>query len=103
MLNVSGPVWAMAFPGLEVFLQAPASVGVIDATIWASASLEAVLRPALEATTSPVIPPAILEKKVEVRETRCRLNAKIALRPLDDVRRQRGCRERVQRGESISP
>lgn len=73
----------MAFPGLEVFLQAPTSVGVIDATIWASASLEAVLRPALEATTSP----AILEKKVEVRETRRRLNAKIALRPLDDARR----------------
>jgi DNA-binding transcriptional LysR family regulator len=54
------------------------------ATIWASASLEAVVRLALEGLGIAVIPPDILKKKVGVRGLR-RLNIDIELPPLDYV------------------
>jgi DNA-binding transcriptional LysR family regulator len=57
----------------------------LHATIWASASLEAVVRLALEGLGIAVIPPDILEKKVEARDRWRRLNTDIKLPPLDYV------------------
>jgi DNA-binding transcriptional LysR family regulator len=57
----------------------------LHATIWASASLEAVVRLALEGLGIAVIPPDILKKKVEARDKLRRLDADIELPPLDYV------------------
>jgi DNA-binding transcriptional LysR family regulator len=55
----------------------------IHATIWASASLEAVVRLAVEGLGIAVIPPAILLEKADARDRLRRLNATIKLPPLD--------------------
>jgi DNA-binding transcriptional LysR family regulator len=57
----------------------------LHATIWASASLEAVVRLALEGLGIAVIPPDILKKKVEARDRLRCLDADIELPPLDYV------------------
>jgi DNA-binding transcriptional LysR family regulator len=57
----------------------------LHATIWASASLEAVVRLALEGLGIAVIPPAILLEKAEARGRLRTLNANIKLPPLDYV------------------
>jgi DNA-binding transcriptional LysR family regulator len=57
----------------------------LHATIWASASLEAVVRLALEGLGIAVIPPDILKKKVETRDRLRSLDANIELPPLDYV------------------
>jgi DNA-binding transcriptional LysR family regulator len=57
----------------------------LHATIWASASLEAVVRLALEGLGIAVIPPDILRKKVEARDKLRCLDADIELPPLDYV------------------
>jgi DNA-binding transcriptional LysR family regulator len=55
----------------------------IHATIWASASLEAVVRLAVEGLGVAVIPPAILSEKADVRDRLRPLNTTIKLPPLD--------------------
>ncbi|HLK81234.1 MAG TPA: LysR family transcriptional regulator [Xanthobacteraceae bacterium] len=57
----------------------------LRATIWASASLEAVVQMALDGLGIAVIPPAIIEKKVDARERLRRLNTKIKLPNLNYV------------------
>jgi len=57
----------------------------LHATIHASASLEAVVRMALDGIGIAVIPPAIIEKKAEARENLRRLNTRIKLPSLDYV------------------
>jgi DNA-binding transcriptional LysR family regulator len=57
----------------------------LHATIWASASLEAVVRLALEGLGIAVIPPAILVEKAEARDRLRSLNTSIKLPPLDYV------------------
>jgi DNA-binding transcriptional LysR family regulator len=57
----------------------------IHATIWASASLEVVVQMALDGLGIAVIPPAIIEKKVDAREKLRRLNTNIELPSLDYV------------------
>jgi DNA-binding transcriptional LysR family regulator len=57
----------------------------LRATIHASASLEAVVRMALDGIGIAVIPPAIIEKKAEAREKLRRLNTGIELPSLDYV------------------
>jgi DNA-binding transcriptional LysR family regulator len=57
----------------------------LHATIWASASLEAVVRLALEGHGIAVIPPDILRKKVEARDRLRPLSTDIKLPPLDYV------------------
>jgi DNA-binding transcriptional LysR family regulator len=57
----------------------------LHATIWASASLEAVVRLALEGLGIAVIPPDILKKKVEARDKLRCLDADIELPSLDYV------------------
>jgi DNA-binding transcriptional LysR family regulator len=57
----------------------------LHATIWASASLEAVVRLALEGLGIAVIPPAILAEKAEARDRLRPLNTNIKLPPLDYV------------------
>lgn len=57
----------------------------LRATIWASASLEAVVQMALDGLGIAVIPPAIIEKKVDAREKLRRLNTRIKLPNLDYV------------------
>jgi DNA-binding transcriptional LysR family regulator len=57
----------------------------LHATIWASASLEAVVRLALEGLGIAVIPPAILLEKAEARDRLRTLNVDIKLPPLDYV------------------
>jgi DNA-binding transcriptional LysR family regulator len=57
----------------------------LRATIHASASLEAVVRMALDGIGIAVIPPAIMEKKVEAREKLRLLNTTIRLPDLDYV------------------
>jgi DNA-binding transcriptional LysR family regulator len=54
-------------------------------TIWASASLETVVRLAIDGLGIAVIPPAILKKKVEARDRLRRLSIDIELPPLDYV------------------
>jgi DNA-binding transcriptional LysR family regulator len=55
----------------------------IHATIWASASLEAVVRLAVEGLGVAVIPPAILSEKTDARDRLRPLNTAIKLPPLD--------------------
>ncbi len=57
----------------------------LRATIHASASLEAVVRMALDGIGIAVIPPAIIEKKAEAREKLRRVNTRIALPDLNFV------------------
>jgi DNA-binding transcriptional LysR family regulator len=57
----------------------------LHATIWASASLEAVVRLALEGLGIAVIPPAILAEKAEARRRLLPLKTNIRLPPLDYV------------------
>lgn len=57
----------------------------LRATIHASASLEAVVRMALDGIGIALIPPAIIEKKAEAREKLRRLNTRIRLPDLDYV------------------
>jgi DNA-binding transcriptional LysR family regulator len=57
----------------------------IHATIWVSASLEAVVQMALDGLGIAVIPPAIIEKKVDARQKLRRLNTNIKLPNLDYV------------------
>jgi DNA-binding transcriptional LysR family regulator len=57
----------------------------LHATIWASASLEAVVQMAVDGLGIAVIPPAIIEKRVDAREKLRRLNTKIKLPALDYV------------------
>jgi DNA-binding transcriptional LysR family regulator len=57
----------------------------LRATIHASASLEAVVRMALDGIGIAVIPPAIIEKKAEAREKLRLLNTRIRLPDLDYV------------------
>ncbi len=57
----------------------------LHATIWASASLEAVVRLALEGLGIAVIPPAILLEKAEARDRLRTLKTNIKLPPLDYV------------------
>jgi DNA-binding transcriptional LysR family regulator len=55
------------------------------ATVWASASSEAVTQMALDGLGVAVVPPAIIEKKAEARAKLRRLNTTIKLPNLDDV------------------
>lgn len=57
----------------------------LRATIHASASLEAVVRMALDGVGIAVMPPAIIEKKAEARDKLRRLNTRIRLPDLDFV------------------
>ena len=57
----------------------------LRATVWASASLEAVMQMALDGLGVAVIPPAIIEKKAEARAKLRRLNTTIKLPNLDYV------------------
>jgi DNA-binding transcriptional LysR family regulator len=57
----------------------------LHATIWASASLEAVVRLALEGLGIAVIPPAILLEKADARDRLRPLNVAVKLPPLDYV------------------
>jgi DNA-binding transcriptional LysR family regulator len=57
----------------------------LHATIWASASLEAVVRLALEGLGIAVIPPDVLRKRVEARDMLRPLEIDIELPPLDYV------------------
>jgi DNA-binding transcriptional LysR family regulator len=55
----------------------------LRATIHASASLEAVVRFALDGRAVAVIPPAIIANKADVRDRLRRLNTRVELPPLD--------------------
>jgi DNA-binding transcriptional LysR family regulator len=55
----------------------------LDATIWASASLETVVRLALDGNGVAVIPPDIIAKRVDAREKLRELNTEIKLPNLD--------------------
>jgi DNA-binding transcriptional LysR family regulator len=55
----------------------------LDATIWASASLETVVRLALDGSGVAVIPPDIIAKRADARKRLRRLNTKIELPNLD--------------------
>jgi DNA-binding transcriptional LysR family regulator len=55
----------------------------LDATIWASASLETVVRLALDGNGVAVIPPDIIAKRVDARKKLRELNTKIKLPNLD--------------------
>jgi DNA-binding transcriptional LysR family regulator len=57
----------------------------LRATVWASASLEAVVQMALDGLGIAVIPPAIIEKKADARAKLRRLNTTIKLPNLDYV------------------
>jgi DNA-binding transcriptional LysR family regulator len=57
----------------------------IHATIWTSASLEAAVQMALDRLGIAVIPPAIIEKRVDARQKLRRLNTNIELPSLDYV------------------
>jgi DNA-binding transcriptional LysR family regulator len=57
----------------------------LHATIWASASLEAVVRLALDGLGIAVVPPDILKQRVEARDRLRRLDIDIELPPLDYV------------------